>query len=389
MAAMVWKRVFFIVSFCFLLVDGERAAGSLSVHLHRVLRELPPDPDGFSFFRSRRVEIVEYWGKITLGTPPQEFRVVFDTGSGNLILPTIGCVVEACVSHRRFDPSHSQTSKSIVSSWRPTQEATNQSERETITITFGTGEMVGNVERDILCVHDVCVLVDFVGAINETMEPFGHAPFDGVLGLGLPQLAEAQEFSFFDVLVRQGVLAKSLFSVYFSREEDNASEITFGAIQDNRLASPLTWLAVSNPGFWSVSVDEVYLGNESLGMCEFGCQAGFDTGTALVAGPSYKIRSIVNKLKMSLNCSNLHELPNLTFAFGSFSLVLTSSDYVEQSQGACLLKFMHLNVMRPHGPLFILGDPVLRKYYTVYDREHLRVGVALARHNLAFDQMEL
>merc|ERR1719399_1339444 len=32
-----------------------------------------------------------YWGTVNMGTPAQEFKVIFDTGSGNLILPAKTC----------------------------------------------------------------------------------------------------------------------------------------------------------------------------------------------------------------------------------------------------------------------------------------------------------
>merc|ERR1719379_818463 len=79
----------------------------------------------------------EYYGKITLGTPPQEFQVVFDTGSGNLLIPSKQCKDEACTSHKRFDAAASSTAVDIAFADKPDGAVDAGGDRDVVTITFG------------------------------------------------------------------------------------------------------------------------------------------------------------------------------------------------------------------------------------------------------------
>merc|ERR1719217_1574326 len=117
----------------------------------------------------RVVHKTEYWGSIGLGTPSQTFTVIFDTGSGNLIVPGTNCSSLPCLQHRRYDQSKSSSGAVVGKRGAPLDVDPDQ--RREATIKFGTGKVHG---------------------------PFAHCDFDGIMGLGFCDLSMGQGFNILD-----------------------------------------------------------------------------------------------------------------------------------------------------------------------------------------------
>merc|ERR1719443_158963 len=122
------------------------------------------------------------------------------------------------------------------------------------------------------------------------------------------------------------------------------------------------------------------MNNAETGLCPGGCQVAVDTGTSMLAGPSALVEKLTAKLGAKDDCSNFDKLPAIGFKVKNKVLNLAPEDYMDNSNGECSFSVMSLDVPPPKGPLFIFGDPFLRRFVTINDKNGPRVGFAVAKH---------
>lgn len=381
MGAMRWLALTALLAECSAFLE-DAGSGLLSIELQRRSHsELSEEAQALA----ASAMLSEYYGQLTIGTPPQSFQVIFDTGSGNLLIPHVKCDSQACKSHKSFDPKKSSTAVDIKSAKEPNTPFTSGF-RDVTSIIFGTGYLSGYLMRDNVCVGGgkLCTQANFIAATKETTNPFNFLPFDGILGLSLPKMAEGPTFSLLNQLVQNRTMSKPVLGVFFGNDGEK-SEITFGGWRKELTASELQWRPVmpESPGYWQILMDVIKIGDQPTDLCgKAGCRVAVDTGTNMLAAPSNVVEQFKKTLQVESKCNSLSTLPQLNFIVGPLTLSLDPKDYVRGSGSNCELAMMALDVPPPRGPLFIFGDPLLRKYYTVYDVQKNSVGFALAKHGL-------
>ncbi|XP_060032270.1 pepsin A-like [Erinaceus europaeus] len=312
---------------------------------------------------------LEYFGTIGIGTPAQEFTVIFDTGSSNLWVPSVYCSSPACSNHHRFNPQQSSTF-----------QATSQE----LSVAYGTGSMTGILGYDTVQVAGIADTNQIFG-LSET-EPGSflyYAPFDGILGLAYPNIAASGATPVFDNMWNQGLVSQDLFSVYLSGNDQSGSVVMFGGIDSSYFTGSLNWVPVTAQGYWQITVDSITMNGQPIA-CSSGCQAIVDTGTSLLSGPTNAIANIQSAIgasqdtygQMVVSCSALSSLPDIVFTINGIQYPLPPSAYILQTQQGCSSGFQGMNLPTQSGELWILGDVFIRQYFAVFDRANNQVGLA-------------
>mmetsp|Transcript_38061 Transcript_38061/g.74847 ORF Transcript_38061/g.74847 Transcript_38061/m.74847 type:complete len:430 (+) Transcript_38061:29-1318(+) len=326
----------------------------------------------------------QFVGEIRVGSPGQTFAVIFDTGSSNLWINGIHCTDQACLKHRRFDPSQSRTFTLLDMD---------------MDVMFGTGQISGSLATDSfelggsLLVHN-----QTFGMINvETGEVFNAGSFDGILGLSFPALSASSYTPVFDNIMNQHLLPRNMFSFYYSKLPVQESVIEFGIPSREYYHGDLEFVEVSQPVYWELTLKDILIDGKPQNVCKHKqCKVVVDTGTSLLTGPTDGIFALVRAIDMNGDCNQIQNLPTMTYVIedknGEHHFDLESSFYVVQSDTSeddgvtpryCKPGFMALDVPEPRGPLWILGDLFMQKYFTVFSREPAQVGFAVAAHRNA------
>jgi saccharopepsin len=313
------------------------------------------------------------FSEIAIGTPPQSFKVIMDTGSSNLWVPSTDCNSIACYLHTKYSHDDSSTYKANGSEFK---------------IAYGSGSLEGYVSRDTVQLGGLKIKNQlFAEATAEPGLAFAFGRFDGILGLGYDTISVNGIVPPVYSALEQGLIDEPVFSFYLSDTNDKGaeSEVVFGGVNADHYTGKLTKIPLRRKAYWEVGLDTLAFGDESADFENMG--AVLDTGTSLITLPS-TLAELLNKEmgakkgyngQYSVECEKRDTLPDLTFTLTGHNFSITAYDYILEVQGSCISAITPLDFPEPAGPLAILGDAFLRKWYSVYDFGSDSVGLAKAR----------
>ncbi|XP_065260293.1 gastricsin-like [Emys orbicularis] len=314
-----------------------------------------------------------YYGEISIGTPPQNFLVLFDTGSSNLWVPSVYCQSQACSNHARFNPS---------------QSSTYSSKGQTFSLQYGSGSLTGFFGYDTMTLQNISVTNQEFGlSENEPGTNFIYAQFDGILGMAYPSLAVGGATTALQGMLQENLLSQPIFSFYLSSQPSSqyGGEVVFGGVDSSLYSGQIYWAPVTQELYWQIGIDEFAIGGQATGWCSQGCQAIVDTGTSLLTVPQQFMNSFLQDVGAQANeygeyvvdCSSVQSLPTISFTINGVSFPLPPSAYILNNNGYCSVGVEQTYLPSQNGqPLWILGDVFLRQYYSVYDMGNNRIGFA-------------
>ena len=215
----------------------------------------------------------QYFSEIAIGTPPQTFKVVLDTGSSNLWVPSQECNSIACYLHTKYDSSASSTYKK------------NGSDFE---IRYGSGSLSGFVSQDTIQIGDLKVKKqDFAEATSEPGLAFAFGRFDGIMGLGYDTISVNKIVPPIYNMIDQDLLDDPVFSFYLGNTangDGDESEAMFGGINKDHYTGKMTKIPLRRKAYWEVDLDAISLGDATAELDDTGVI--LDTGTSLIALPT-------------------------------------------------------------------------------------------------------
>ncbi|KAF3443591.1 hypothetical protein FNV43_RR13279 [Rhamnella rubrinervis] len=382
----------------------------------------------------------QYFGEIGIGTPPQKFTVIFDTGSSNLWVPSAKChfSVDSLLFHSKYKSSNSRTYKK------------NGKSAE---IHYGTGAISGFFSQDHVKVGNLIVEnQDFIEATREPSITFVAAKFDGILGLGFQEISVGKAVPVWYNMVNQGLVKEpfDMGDVLIDGETTGFCASGCSAIADSGtslLAGPTTIITQINHAIgasgvvsqecktvveqYGKTILEMLLAEaqpqkicSQIGFCAFDGTWGVSMGIESVVDEKIERKSdglhdatcyacemavvwiqkqlrrnqtvdqildYVNELcerlpspngESAVACSSLSSMPNVSFTIGDRVFDLSPEQYVlkvgEGIAAQCISGFAALDVAPPRGPLWILGDVFMGRYHTVFDYGSARVGFSEA-----------
>ncbi|KAI9263391.1 aspartic peptidase domain-containing protein [Phascolomyces articulosus] len=349
------------------------------------------------------LELYELAVNVEIGTPPQEFLLLFDTGSADTWIPSNKCSeTDGCLSGHQFDH---------------TQSSTFHETKYPLNITYGTGNAMGDYFVDTLRVGDLTLDKQVLAMVDTNEGPIAQQStaedggdeyvLDGIFGAGYPggtimyQRFNQSYYPFAQSLYLANKIPEPLFSVFIGESEKSewCGEITFGDINKEKMDGDLVYTDVvtythrttglSVHERWTAWVQGFQVKNVNFKFSKTGTPFAIDTGSNFMYLPKHLATQLAKTIapdveivdnQFIVDCKYQQDNDEVKIVFPeaggqgtSVFIGLPVKRLVgkREEDGQCMLFF----VPSEH---YIIGNMLLRNYVTVFDFGQHRIGFAPA-----------
>lgn len=362
------------------------------------------------------VGVGEYFSIIEIGG--KSIRVQIDTGSSTLAVPMKGC--KSCINKlNRYSVDESPTGSPIscdsddcaadrcttncpVCSVRGACCSSERPAECGFSLRYADGSAAsGSVVHDEMRWGKLKTNVTFGGILRNSPN-FERPEVDGILGMAFKSLA-CNPSCFdppFDAFVKEG-LVHNVFSICMT---STGGKLMLGGYDKRVSKGRVQYVRLTHSGaerYYRVTLDgRLGIGGESVSMPDFRT-AIVDTGTTLIVTSTRAFAAIKEQLQrrycnvpelcgpdswfQSGMCINLADedlalMPSFTFTVGGdVRLTLRAQDYMlSYRRNRRTYRCVGIMGMDGLGGMVVLGNTLMQRYVTVYDRKSGRIGFAQA-----------
>ncbi|XP_006042187.3 pregnancy-associated glycoprotein 2-like [Bubalus bubalis] len=325
----------------------------------------------FSSHPLRKILNMAYVINITIGTPPQEFQVIIDTSSSDLWVSSIYCQSASCCKHLRYNPKASSSFQS--------------GDGKHINLRYGCGRITGVLATDTVRIGRLIAKSQtFVLSMNQLSGALEHASYDGMMGLAHPSLAIHGTTPIFDNLNKNRIISEPGFAFFISSWPQKSSLLMLGGVDHAYHKGALKWVPVTQAHLWQIAVNHISM-NKKVIASSGGCQAILDVGSSFLFGPTDIVRSIQRSINPSpiqnehqlILCNSTMTLPPVIFTINGMDFPMSHKYYIQKvSKDICFISFHGGTEYISPSETWVLGDIFLRAYFTVFDRNKNKIGLA-------------
>jgi len=326
-----------------------------------------------------------YFSSVSVGTPPQSFNVIIDTGSADFWLASTLCTT--CAAMPLFDTTKSS---SLKASTRP------------VTIRYGSGAVAGTVVEDTVTMGGFTLLSQTWLTVTETTPRIVAGSVSGIMGLAFSAIANTGAVPFWQALLNGNKLPSPEMSFFLSRyvgqaappEEGPGGVFTLGGTNATFFKGDIDFVNMPSnikSSFWLLPLAAISMGGNTVVTSSASpALCAIDTGTTLIGGPSNDVAafwSAVPGARLFPEMEGFFSYPcatnlQVSVAFGGKSWPIKDEDINlgQLSSSQCLGGIFDLaagsNVGGRGSPPWVFGDVFLKNVYSVFRAVPPSIGFA-------------